>query len=435
MKKITALAIAGVFTASLAATAFAESDVKVGGEIRVRHVEQNNNTDFNNDAGDAGNTTAQRTRVNVDAKINETTKAYISIQDTRVWGDNPNTTAGFTQNGNTVSTANGGAGNVDLSQAYVQLDQLFGQPLSLRLGRQMLAYGDHRLIGNFEWSNFGRRFDAIKLMYNTDALSVDLFAANVSEGNGGLNAVGAETAAAGRDAQFNGLYATLKMIPMNSLDLYLLQKKEVGGTVGQSILTYGARLNGGAMNIDWTAEAAIQSGDHATSVTKEATMYALKAGYTLPEVASLRIGAEYDFASGDDGSDATKNKAFDNLFPTNHPLYGVTDIGQTNALTNLRAWSVNVGAKPAEGLKVVAEYWSYMKDKENRRSAIAPAANDLATATDKIGSEYNVQAWYALNKNVDLHAYWARFNVVSEASASGKSDAADNVTLQLAVKF
>src|SRR3990172_9392640 len=157
MKKISALAVAGVFVASLAGTAFAEgTDLKISGEIRVRHVDTNN-YDSNSDTGDAGNVTAQRTRINADAKVNETTKAYISIQDTRAWGDN----AAATANGNTVSTANGAAGNVDLSQAYVQLDKLFEQPLSLKLGRQMLAYGEHRLIGHFEWSNFGRRFDAL----------------------------------------------------------------------------------------------------------------------------------------------------------------------------------------------------------------------------------------------------------------------------------
>ena len=407
MKKISALAVAGVFVASLAGTAFAEgTDLKISGEIRVRHVEQNN-YDMNSDAGDASNTTTQRTRVNVDAKVNETTKAYISLQDTRIWGSEANTAStgneAVTQNAAKDVTATGQA--VDVSQAYVQLDKLAGQPLSLKLGRQALAYGDQRLIGAFEWSDNARRFDALKFAYNHEAVNVDFFLANIKE-NGIANPA---------DAQFNGLYLTAKTIPLHkALDVYLLQKANTAA--GENIMTYGLRLDGGTAGIDWTAEAAFQSGDATSAAKKKANMYALKAGYTLPQIASLRIGAEYDFASGQDTS--TDNTAFDNLYPTNHPLYGVTDITGTNSLSDLKAMSLNVGAKPAEGLRVVAEYWSYSKDQG---------------ATTAIGNEMNVQAWYALNSNVDLHGFIARFTPSSDFSAT--TDPADNVTLQLAVKF
>ncbi|MBI4745857.1 MAG: alginate export family protein [Deltaproteobacteria bacterium] len=390
MKKISALAVAGVFAASLAGTAFAEmTDLKISGEIRVRHVEQNN-YDLNSNAGDASNTTTQRTRVNVDAKVNETTKAYISLQDTRSWGSEVDgVDAGTT---NTDETANENDHAVDISQAYIQLDKLAGQPLSLKLGRQILAYN-------------ARRFDALKLMCNTDTVNVDFFTANLKE---------AGSANPG-DAQLNGLYLTAKTISLHkALDVYLIQK--ANSVAGENIMTYGLRLDGGTAGIDWTAEAAFQSGDAAATKKKKANMYVLKAGYTLPQIASLRIGAEYDFASGQDTS--TDDTAFDNLYPTNHPLYGVTDITGTNTLSNLKAMSFNVGAKPAEGLKVVAEYWSYSKDQGDKTA---------------IGNEMNVQAWYALNTNVDLHGFIARFTPSSDFSTT--TDPADNVTLQLAVKF
>lgn len=408
MKKISALAVAGVFVASLAGTAFAEmTDLKISGEIRVRHVEQNN-YDLDSDAGDASNTTSQRTRVNVDAKVNETTKAYISLQDTRNWGSEANTaTTGneaVTQNAAKDVTVTGQA--VDVSQAYVQLDKLAGQPLSLKLGRQALAYGDQRLIGAFEWSDNARRFDALKFAYSHEAVNVDFFLANTKE-NGVANP---------GDAQFNGLYLTAKTIPLHkALDGYLLQKANTAA--GENIMTYGLRLDGGTAGIDWTAEAAFQNGDATATAKKKANMYALKAGYTLADVVGgLRIGAEYDFASGQDTS--TDSTAFDNLYPTNHPLYGVTDITGTNTLSNLKAMSLNVGAKPAAGLRLLAEYWSYDKDQG---------------AKTAIGNEMNVQAWYALNSNVDLHGFIARFTPSSDFSAT--TDPADNVTLQLAVKF
>lgn len=442
MKKISALAIAGVFTASLAATAFAEmAEVKVGGEIRVRDV-VTNNYDYSDKSSDRNNTVTQRTRVNVDAKIDETTKAYISLQDTRVWGQDTNGAGKF----DTATTGNDGNA-VDVSQAYVQLDQLFGQPLSLKLGRQVLAYGEHRLIGSFEWSNYARRFDALKLIYNTDAFSVDLWTAKVKE-EGDLNGVGTEVPASAtttgnyttnnEDGYFNGLYVTLKnIIPANTLDLYALQKTNTDAANDLNVLTYGVRLNGAGAGVDWTLEGALQTGEVNETVDKDASFYAIKAGYTVPNTPSLRIGAEYVAASGNEPTTTGADKddeAFDQLYPTNHPLYGVSDVAATNTLSNLTAWSINVSAKPVKGLKLLAEYWNYETDEDY-------TITGTTSKSDKIGNEFNIQAWYALTSNVDLHAYWARFTPDSDfvgkttAGVAKDDDPADNVTLQVAVKF
>ena len=235
MKKIKVLAIAGVFTASLAGAAFAEmADVKIGGEIRVRA------QSVDTEKGSTSKQYLQRTRVNVDAKVNETTKAYISLQDSRTWGTEAST----------ASTGSEAAeSSVDVSQAYFQLDKLADQPLSLRVGRQALAYGEHRLVGSFEWSNNARRFDALKLMYNTDAFSVDLWTAKYVEAN----------ASSGYDKDFNGIYATVKSVPNNAIDLYLLQDK-AGESAGEmNILTYGVRVAGKVAGLDYAGEFDLRS--------------------------------------------------------------------------------------------------------------------------------------------------------------------------------
>jgi len=426
MKKISVLAIAGVLTASFASAEMAE--VKVGGEVRVRNVVQND-YDYNDSSssGDRTNTTTSRVRVNVDAKIDETTKAYISLQGTNVWGAEVDT-AGAP---NTATTGNDTEA-VDVSQAYVQLDQLGGQPLSLKIGRQILAYGEHRLVGSFEWSNFGRRFDALKLMYNTDAFSVDLWSAKVRDANGVLNTgnpSGAEkTATSDEEGVFNGIYATVKTIPTSTLDLYILQKKDSTAAVEDDFLTYGLRLNGGVAGVDWTVEGALQSGTAndgaATGEDKDANFYAVRAGYTIPNTPSIRIGGEYVFASGDDDATDDDDENFDQIYPTNHPLYGVTDITATNTLSNLKAWSLNASAKPVKGLKLLAEYWNYERDEDT-------------LGDDQIGTEWNIQAWYALTSNVGLHAYYASFTPDDAITGGGAAsdDPASNVTLQIEAKF
>lgn len=415
MKKISALAIAGLFTASLAATAMADmADVKVGGEVRLRDEWKNNYADFNKDAGDGYNMLAQRTRVNVDAKIDEKTKAFVQVQNNKNWGD--------------------AATSVVLQEGYVVLDKLFDQPLFFKAGRQKIALGNQRLVGLNDWGA-GQSFDAWILGYNHDAFSAALFAVTAAD----FNSTTTKT-----NGYVNGLYVGVKNIPMNTLDVYAIQKLGVANA-NESFLTYGARLNGKAMNIDWDAELALQSGDSSktgtTTITKSANAYWLTAGYTIPEAAKLRIGAEYDQLSGQDSS--TDDKSFDHLFPTKHStsrqhsVYGITDLVETvfnaNSYTNplggrgLKSFSINVSAEPVEGLQLLAEYWNHS------------TAQDYVSGKTSIGSEINLQAWYAVSKNTSLHAYYAQLTPTSDLTdtyfTAGKSDAATDAVLQLQVNF
>ena len=247
-----------------------------------------------------------------------------------------------------------------------------------------MAYGDHRLIGTLEWSNNARRFDALKFMYKHDVVDVDVWTAKVAESGEDW----------GNDDNLNGIYATLKNIPKNAVDLYLLQK--MAGATNLNFYTIGARVKGAVenINVDYTAELAIQTGDASTTADKDASAYAIRAGYTVPQVKGLRVGVEYDAATGDKcvtftGPTCTdsgkKDEAFDNLYPTNHYLYGFTD--DVN-WTNLNAWSLNVSLKPIDKLNLAVEYWNYQR------------AEKTSAGKDDNGTEINVKANSELSKNI-----------------------------------
>ncbi|MBM2838717.1 MAG: putative outer membrane protein [Deltaproteobacteria bacterium] len=431
MKKISALAVAGVFVVSLAGTALAEgTDVKVSGEIRIRD-QWTNNKDWNADAGDVKNAITQRTRVNVDAKINEKTSAYVSLENNRIWGSSgPTFTNGVTttSTGTTVNSVTADTDLVGIYQAYVVLDKLFDQPLLFKAGRTKVALGNQRLVGANDWLA-GQSFDSLILGYNIDAVSVTGFS---------VTGVDRNSTTSSENGTLNGLYVTIKAVPVTGIDVYAIQKKELAGaaTTGQNFFTYGARVNGAVMNIDWDVEGALQSGDSSvagtTTTKKSASAIWAIAGYSLPEVAKLRIGAEYDILSGQK-STGTDDTAFDHLFLTKHStsaqhsVYGVTDYVETLGAIGLKALSINVSAEPVEGLKLLAEYWTF----------------DSNTGTDDktLGNEINVQAWYAVTKNTGLHAYYAMFTPTSDlanfvAGATGaKKDAATDLVLQLQVAF
>jgi len=261
MKRGWLIALATIILAGgIVSTSYAE--VKLGGELRVRGVT------VDNKEGAATYTSGgffeQRTRINVDASVDENAKVFVQVQDSRKWGSEASTidtglstTCTIPDTGGTCTDTKG----VDLSQGYVEIGKLFGQPLSVRLGRQAMAYGEHRLIGALEWSNNARRFDALKFTYKHDAVDVDVFTAKLSETGGVF----------GDDSNLNGLYASLKVVPKNAVDVYLLNK-----TIGASdtnFHTIGARVKGAVaeVNVDYNADVAIQTGDVTEDVKQQAS--------------------------------------------------------------------------------------------------------------------------------------------------------------------
>lgn len=101
--------------------------------------------------------TSQRTRLTFGYKW-ERVIFGMSVQDVRVWG----------QDASSISNADGSKFGVHEAWAEITLinsaDSNFKfkpiQNLSLKIGRQELVYDDVRLLGNLDWLQQGRRFDA-----------------------------------------------------------------------------------------------------------------------------------------------------------------------------------------------------------------------------------------------------------------------------------
>jgi len=107
---------------------------------------------------------------------------------------------------------------IDLHQAFVSLGNHKEFPLSLKLGRQELIYGEERLIGAFGWNNIGRVFDAAKMRWQNSLFAADVFVSRpVIPEDGRFNVE--------NDYDwFSGVYATSTRIPRHSLDVYFLAR-------------------------------------------------------------------------------------------------------------------------------------------------------------------------------------------------------------------
>lgn len=403
MKRIILSVFAAAVTAAWVVPANA-GDVTFSGEYRVRG-EYVDNQDRVNATDDKGDFWGQRVRLTANAKATDDVSAKITLQDTRVWGG-------------TDVLSNFGANDTDLHEAYLNVNGIFGLPVDLRAGRQELAYGDQRLIGSFGWSNHGRAFDGIKLSHNSDAVNVDVFSMVVDELGNGTGAgfpTGATTGMG--DLTLNGLYATLKqLVPNNTVDAYLLHTNFKG--TDSSRYTLGARLKGAAAGVDYTAEGAYQFGKTNADVDIAAYAFAVKAGYTLPTPMKIRIGAEYDFATGADDN-AAETEAFDNLYPTNHNHFGIADV--VNSWSDIQAWSINASADLNEKTKVTVAYWDFTEQE------------DEAADGDDLGSEIDIVVTHKYNNNLKFEVGAARFMPGDLAGAN--DDARDWAYLQITANF
>ncbi len=430
MKKFWALFIA--FAALLVWTMPSEAGVEFGGQYRLR-AEQKSNTDFADDNAHASSADkdqqgfwGQRIRLWGVAKPTDDVTIKVTIQDTREWGEFQHSAGGpaLTEQGQKDY-------ELDIHEGWLQIDNIFGSPLAVRVGRQELVYGDQRLVGSFGWSNNGRSFDAAKAMYRSDVLDVDFWTSKINENN-------ATSAKDDNDRDFYGAYATVKTIPNNALDLYLLLLRDGGSTQlltnntgaiagidePQKLWTYGARLKGKAGIVDYTVEYAKQTGEINTTTTDydiDAFAYAIRAGAAIPGAPmAIRIGGEYTVASGDNNSSDNDIETFSNLFPTNHGHYGYAD---QQGWRNVKAWNINASAKVTPKTLVKLDYWDFTLDEEmdawygagnwmNAPSGLRGAGCTTttgATCSDEVGSEIDLTVKYKYNSAVTFQAGVSRF--------------------------
>jgi hypothetical protein len=358
------------------------------------------------------------------------------------------------------------ADDFDLHQAYVVIGNHKEFPISLKVGRQEMIYGDERLIGAFGWNNIGRVFDAAKIRWQNPWFGVDVFASRpVVPDNHNFNM--------SNDYEyFSGAYFNSKLIPHQTTEWYFLARNvstkgplyDVGVTPlpgsARDIYTVGfrAKSNPGELKgWDYTAELMGQFGHFndpalplaSRSLEQEAYAICLVGGYTFTDVQfTPRVGLEYDFGSGDSNPTDGKHETFDNLFPTNHKFYGAMDF---ISLQNIHDLRVNSSAKPLPRLTLNADYHTFLLADTHdnfytvggaRRGGIATTPGNgygINPSYDSyVGSEVDFIASYAVNPQATLEAGYGHFftgkYIEQSLSAVGSKDA-DWIYLSLNINF
>lgn len=371
---------------------FAEGRVVFGIEDQTRFEYRDNNYDFNSSISTAADDSwlLNRARISLQLKPTNWLTFYVQGQDSReidskradipgllgAEGDNP----------------------FDLRQLYVEIGDAKHSPLSLKVGRQVLLYGDQRLIGPLEWSNISRTFDAVKLRYTgNDGLWVDAFVSSVVV----IDRFGMDDS--DKDSLLSGLYAHIPTLGIQDTELYALYFDDTNRN--DHFLTLGTHWKSTPGKLgpwDYETEFVVQTG---TAGGRDLSAFAsyVEAGYTFQAPWKPRLGLEYSYASGDGNAADGKQGAFQNLFPTNHLHYGYMDVFSWSNLHNV---ALHLSAKPTAKITTSLDYhllWLATTSDALRRANATTAVRPISpNAGSFVGSELDLLMSYAHNTHLSF---------------------------------
>jgi len=314
----------------------------IGGQLRAR-AEGYTNGNFKPDNSDA----YVLTRVLLNARVQGpgTTSFFVEGMDARgPWKNKIPAGAPFRD-------------HADLRQLYLQVGQDKGGQM-LRAGRLELAFGDGRLVGSGPWTNTARTFDGARAMLSRPGYRIDGFVASVVK----IDQDDFDRNIPGNN--FYGLYSSATtLVPRSTAEPFFFWRRqsglktELGSTGVMNFGTVGVRAAGKLPeNFDYDTQMAAQRGSLGDeSIRAWAGHWLL--GYKLVHSRlTPRLFAEYNQASGDANPADNKKSTFDQLYPTGHDKYGLTDLVGWQNMKHVRS---GLELAVAKGWSATTRYNSY----------------------------------------------------------------------------
>lgn len=309
----------------------------------------------------------------------------ITLQDSRVWGGDggAKSAAGVDDrapyfSAGDYTTATNPHSTLDVREAYLQFRNVVFSGFGVQAGRQVLSYGDGRMLGGANWNASGLSFDGVLLKYDSSVLSSHVFAVQgtTTASNNPPNGPVSESTALG-NSYLGGMYNTLKSdfawLELYSIGIsrYIGADSIAAGTnfvVTSStnlqyanIYTFGTRFTNRTDNNklpagkrwDYTLEAAFQTGnapditftDAAGNLTTNSSrkyngkLFFAQTGYKVLD--DLRVGAHVYYSPGTEDRTGSAINTFQSMpgprfggFPYLNVFNGISEnMGLKNIFT------------------------------------------------------------------------------------------------------
>ena len=448
-KLLTAVcALALVLSFSFSATA-AVQNVQVGGDIEVKgiyqsaydivnEIEFNNVTVYdNNGFGGAADGTvhdylSQTVRLYVDASLTDNVEAYVRLIYVQDWGNMVNND------------------DIELDLAYITLNDIYGYPFSLTIGKQELLYGEGFLVGDgvrpgtidslgtvYQYDN-RKAFEAIKAVWDYEPHQIDLFVAKIIEGaavapvavaapvapwSNGVQPVDSDVDLYGLNWNYDG-----GMYGLWDLGLFYARSNIVVASDGEN-QTWALSLRGegtipqinvgtlalkGEIVKEWgTVEPGMQPVTAATGDIENLNAWGgyVEGEYTFDNVYAPYLGLGYIFMSGDnDDSDAIEqfnplceDETYGQIAEVIYSQQYWQGTGDTS-MTNASIWKLSAGVNPTENTTLDLTYYSL-----SASQPIWAWTGDADDQNQYIGSEYDVTFNYNYSEDVTFGVMYALF--------------------------
>lgn len=259
-----------------------------------------------------------------------------------------------------VEPEKGGADEtgLDVQQAFADLRVPLGHhaSLTLRGGRELIAFGSERLVGLRYGPNIPQPFDGGRATLQWGGTRVEMI--DVKPVDVGIDDFDDRTS---RTERLRGVYLISALPGLSSFDAYVLDYHNDDVSLAlhagrEHRQTYGVRVFGSASGWSWNWEAMLQRG-HLGATRIRAWSLATETAYKFagaPLAPAIRLRA--NIASGDKARTAGRTESFNPMFPKGKYFGELSPIGPVNIINIHPSVSLELGHGMALDLAAVV-YW------------------------------------------------------------------------------
>lgn len=351
------------------------AQVSITGEFTTRTEYTNGYKKLVKESDDYGLSTSSRAALNLSYKTSAYS-TYLSLQEVFTMGDR-------TQ----LSSASNG--NLRVQEAWANLG--LGEGLSLKLGRQGVAYDDQRILGTVGWALQKRTHDAAILKYTEEGLAVDFGLAYNQE----------KYSLTGNDyySAKNFSYKTMQYVHAKktfeggSLSGLLLNNGfQTEGTDLYNLMTVGVHAKFKVQSVLFNANAYVQDGERIGGAkVSGAYLASLDASYKASPKVTYGLGGSIISGKTDESA------AFFPLYGTNHKFNGFMDyfyVGQHANSVGLIDLHASAKVKLGKGYGMFVKVMNFQAEQD-----LASGDNSIGTEVDLVLSKkfdgYTVKAGYS----------------------------------------
>lgn len=417
-KALIAVLVLGM-AVSLTTTVRAEvQNVRLGGDIRIRgyYAKNLNTVDSTEDKDDFY--LRQLSRISAEADLTDQVWAVATVEADGVWGQ---------QVVNNLGWKEANDWDVDLAEAYIQLGEMYYSPISLKLGRQYLNYGNGFLISNREWFY---KFDAARIVAEADNWTIDLIYSRLVESdtfNGDPDG--------GDDEDLFGLNLSY-MEDLWTVEGYVFGIRDAweedAGDAKNAPIAVGMRFDASPLqSFDIWAEGVYEFGTYqevgADEMDYQAFGLDVGAVYVFDVAWEPALSVAYTFASGGK-ADEDDQKNF-------YPFYNYNYYGYAYSpyLSNIGILNAQLSFLPSEDVTLIGSFYYYTQAEELAMQMGDPNQDNggvmaMTNGDEKdLGMEFDAIIEYDYTEDVSGQLIGAWFKPGDAYEVAGNDNSPDDV--------